>query len=449
MSGSKSVKKFFGTDGIRGKAGVGKLSKDSIAQLGLALGRYVQSVSSNGSVVLGRDTRASGDWIEHLLVTGLLAHGITVKNAGVFPTAATSFLTAELGADLGIMITASHNPSHDNGLKLFGPDGTKFDNGTQKQIETLLSGTLELPAVYDGGKVIDVTDSHDRYIQTVLSSYPDSIDFSAMSVVLDCANGAGYQTGPEIFTAMNFKNLYVLGNQPNGTNINKDCGSTHPEALCEAVKHYCADIGIALDGDADRLIMCDENGAVINGDQSMGALALSWRADGRLTKPGLVATVMSNLGLERLMDAERLSLIRTAVGDRHVAAAMQKGGYNLGGEQSGHMLMPDFLPTGDGALAAVQVLSVLARSGKPASQTLKVFDPVPQLLVNVRYEGVSPLERTEIKEAIKSAEAEFGSSGRILTRASGTEPVIRVMTEGDDPQQVKDIAHRLADVIGG
>ena len=441
------AKKFFGTDGIRGRAGEGKLSKDSIAKLGLALGAYLHETAPGGKVVMGRDTRMSGHWIENLIMTGLMAHGIQIERLGVLPTAAVSYLTRELGGALGIMVTASHNPSHDNGLKLFGPDGCKFNNDMQLAIETLLAGSLDMPDNQPMGQVTENLEAAKDYIKIALSSMPKNADFTGLCVVLDCANGAGFKTGPEILNGLNVKNLVVLGNEPDGQNINRDCGSTHPDGLCVAVVKHGADIGIALDGDADRLIMCDEKGQVINGDQAMAALTLSWRRDGILSKPGLVATVMSNLGLERLMKASGLDLIRTKVGDRHVAAAMIEQGYNLGGEQSGHMLMPDYLPTGDGMLAAIQVLSVLVRSGKPASEALQMFSQVPQLLVNVRYDGGTPLEKRSVIDAIEAARAEFGTDGRVLIRASGTEPVIRIMTEGDDPEQVKSIAHRLAEVV--
>ena len=440
-------KKYFGTDGIRGRAGEGKLSKETIARLGMAIGRYLYNTRPGSEVVIGRDTRRSGLWIESLLITGLVSHGINVRRLGVLPTAATSFLTKYKGASLGMMVTASHNPSHDNGIKFFGPDGRKFNDKTQREIERLLEVKIE-PSV-DGptGRVVEDIPARSAYIDCAVSSIPKGVDFSSLKVVLDCANGAGFETGPAILRCMGVKSVTVMGHQPNGQNINKKYGSTHPEKLCAAVKAQGADIGIALDGDADRLIMCDEKGEVINGDQSMAALALSWRKDGLLAKPALVATVMSNLGLERLMKKEGLELIRTKVGDRYVAKELQKGGYNLGGEQSGHMLMPDFMPTGDGMLAAIQVLAVLVRSGRPASETLSLFEPVPQTLVNVRYDNVSPLERDDIQDAIKAAQTEFGNRGRVLTRASGTEPVIRIMTEGDDQEQVKLIAERLAKLM--
>ncbi len=441
------AKKYFGTDGIRGRAGEGKLSQETIARLGMAIGRYLSRTRPGSEVVLGRDTRRSGLWMENLIITGLISHGINVRRLGILPTAATSFLTEYMGASLGIMVTASHNPAHDNGLKFFGADGRKFGDKIQKEIEALLERELTVPEAIATGHITEDEQARAAYLDKVVSSVPGGSDFSDMSIVLDCANGAGFQTAPAIIRRLGFKSSLFMGDKPSGNNINLNCGSTHPDGLSEAVKRHGADIGIALDGDADRLIMCDENGDVINGDQAMGALTLSWRSDGRLAKPGLVATVMSNLGLERLMSDEGLKLIRTKVGDRHVAKAMSEQGYNLGGEQSGHMLMPDFLPTGDGMLAAIQVLSVLERSGQPASQALKVFEPVPQLLVNVRYDGASPLDREDVQAAIKQAETKFGDAGRLLIRASGTEPVIRIMTEGDDPAQVKEIAEGLAELI--
>ncbi|NNE57815.1 MAG: phosphoglucosamine mutase [Hellea sp.] len=452
-----ATKKYFGTDGIRGRAGEGKLSKISIAKLGLAIGHYLYREglggtgggNRTGSVVLGRDTRSSGLWIEKLLIKGLTAYGINVKNAGVLPTAATSFLTRCNDADMGIMITASHNPAHDNGLKLFGRSGRKLDDQTQLQIEAVITKNVNAPVDIKPGKVTDITDSRDKYIDAVMSSLLPELNLDHLSVVLDCANGAAFETGPEILRRLGVKSLHVCGDQPDGANINLNCGSTNPERLCETVREHRADIGIAMDGDADRLIMCDENGDVLNGDQTMGALTLMWQIQGRLSRPGLVATVMSNLGLERMLGDNGLELIRTPVGDRHVAKAMQDGNYNLGGEQSGHMLMPDYLPTGDGMLAAIQLLSVLVTDGRKASEALQVFASVPQTLINVRYNGKSPLELEAVQDKVKAARAEFGDSGRVLIRASGTEPLIRIMTEGDDPKQVVSIARSLADFISG
>jgi len=441
------AKKYFGTDGIRGRAGEGKLSKLQIGHIGLALGKMIAAQKTGGHAVIGRDTRRSGSWMESLLVTGLMAHGINVTLLGVLPTAATSFLTSKLGADLGIMITASHNPHHDNGVKFFGPDGRKLGEKDQDRLEGLMNQSLNFPDHMPTGKVEHAEDSSGAYINLLINTLFQKDVFKNLSVVLDCAHGAAFETGPEILRKLKPKALHVIGDKPDGLNINKDCGSTHPELLFEGVLSRGADIGIALDGDADRLIMCDEKGQVIDGDQIMAALALDWESKGKLQGGSLVATVMSNLGLERLMMENNLALLRTKVGDRHVAAAMKSSGFNLGGEQSGHILMPDYLPTGDGMLAAIQVMSVLAESGGPASQTLNLFTAAPQLLVNVRYDGASPLDKPAVKAAIDQANKKFGDQGRVLIRASGTEPVIRVMTEGDNPDDVKTIAHELADII--
>ncbi len=439
--------KYFGTDGIRGRAGEGKLSKPQIGQIGLALGKMIARQKSGGRAVIGRDTRRSGDWIENLLVTGLISHGIDVILLGVLPTAATSFLTSKLGADLGIMITASHNPYHDNGVKFFGPDGRKLGENDQDSLEKLMTQSLSFPDNIDMGTVERADQHKHTYINLLTKTLAPKSKFNDLSIVLDCAHGAAFETAPDIIRQLEPKALHVIGARPDGVNINKNCGSTHPELMCEAVRNHGADIGVALDGDADRLIMCDEKGQVIDGDQIMAALALDWKSKGKLRGESLVATVMSNLGLERLMLQNDLKLLRTKVGDRYVAAAMKSGGYNLGGEQSGHLLMPDYLPTGDGMLAAIQVMSVLAESSCPASETLKLFTAAPQLLVNVRYEGASPLDKPIVKTAIAKAEEKFGDQGRVLIRVSGTEPVIRVMTEGDNADDVKSIAHELADII--
>lgn len=442
-----SQTKYFGTDGIRGLAGEGKLSKSRIAHLGLALGKYVSGQKPGSIVVIGKDTRRSGQWIEDLLVTGLTAYGVNAVLLGVLPTAAASYLTVVSKADLGIMITASHNPYHDNGVKFFGADGRKIGEAMQSDLETSMDQEIDLPAHIMTGKIQHNEQLKSSYMDKIISTLENSSGLENMSVVLDCANGAAFETGPALLRRLKLKALHVIGVEPDGVNINADCGSTHPEKLCEAVRAHKADIGIALDGDADRLIMCDETGRVVDGDQIMGALALNWQSKDLLIGGALVATVMSNLGLERLMAQNKLNLIRTKVGDRHVAAAMTKDGYNLGGEQSGHLLMPDYLPTGDGMLAALQVLSVLGEGTKPASEALNLFSPVPQLLVNVRYDGATPLDNPIVKKAIQDADQEFGENGRVLIRASGTEPVIRVMTEGDDAAQVKSVAHNLADII--
>ncbi len=439
-------KKYFGTDGIRGKAGEGKLSKDMVARLARCIGYYLTQHKSDPVVIIGRDTRESGHWMEEALVEGLQAFGVTVYLLGVIPTAAISYLTADKNAELGIVITASHNPYWDNGIKFFGPDGRKLDDDFETAIEALLDTDVSLPKGKERS-VQCVEGLKQSYQEKLVGTLELAGALAGLSVVVDCANGSAFETAPAILHALGVEDLTVIGASPDGLNINRDCGSTHPEKMCEMVRQKKADVGIALDGDADRLIMCDEKGDIIDGDQIMGALVLSWQAKNQLVKPVLVATVMSNLGLERLMDKQGIEFIRTGVGDRFVAAAMLKNGYNLGGEQSGHILMPDYLPTGDGMLAAIQILSVLAESKNLASQALRLFEPVPQLLVNVRYDGQSPLHNSKVVSAINRAEIQFEGQGRLLIRASGTEPVIRVMAEGDNPDQVHEIVHNLADVI--
>ncbi len=442
---TKSVKNFFGTDGIRGRVGEGKLAPEMVTHMARALGCYL--AGKNGAkVIIGRDTRESGLWIEQSLTDALTSFGVDVILIGVVPTAGTSWLTARQACDLGIMITASHNPYHDNGIKLFGPDGHKIGDEAQAEIESIIAKkTLTEPADMLQGEVHRADDLKTYYIETLINSLPSDCDLSNLKIVLDCANGAAFETGPEILRRLGVKDLILIGDSPDGQNINRDCGSTHTEKLCKAVKKHKADIGIAMDGDADRVLMCDEAGQVLDGDQIMGALALDWHASGKLAKPALVATVMSNLGLERKLEAEGLSLIRTPVGDRNVAAAMKEGGYNLGGEQSGHILLPEFLPTGDGMLAALQILNLRAQNQKPTSQSLRVFERVPQKLVNIRYSGTSPLEREDVQKFIKAAQDAF--SGRILIRASGTEPLIRIMAEGDNAEEIEVTITALGDYL--
>lgn len=435
------AKRYFGTDGIRGKAGEDKLSAGSIERLARAVGQSV-----GGKVVIGRDTRLSGDMVEAALVAGFTSQGVKVEKLGILPTAATSFLAAQSGADMGVMVTASHNKFADNGIKFFMGDGRKLSDDKELEIEALLAA--EPAPDKTGGSLghVGLLTDHSAYYDRLMAALP-KIDFSHARVVVDCANGAAFETAPRLLEMAGFKHVTIIGDKPSGTNINADCGSTHPQGLSAKVLEVKADFGIALDGDADRLVMCDDKGQTIDGDQLLGLIGSSWQDEGRLAKPAIVATVMSNLGLERYLDGRGLKLIRTAVGDRHVAAVMQAQGYNVGGEQSGHILLPDYLPTGDGMLAALQVLSACIHAGRPSSEVLNVFEPVPQLLVNVRYEGTSPLELKAVKAAIKEAESDLSGEGRLLIRASGTEPVIRVMAEGDDPARVDAVVHQLADFI--
>ena len=429
-------KKFFGTDGIRGLANHDKMAPHNVLKLGMAAGRYF--LRENGrrhSVVIGKDTRLSGYMIEPALVAGFTSVGMDVRLFGPLPTPAVAAMTSSLRADLGVMITASHNKFYDNGLKLFGPDGRKLSDEAEAEIEKMMHEDFSeaLPRGEALGRAKRYDEGQARYIEIVKSTFPRRITLAGLKIVVDCANGAAYKVAPQTLWELGANEIIAIGVDPDGININADCGSTCTQALSQAVLDNKADVGIALDGDADRLIMCDEKGKIIDGDQLLALMAHSWKQTMRLSKPGIVATVMSNLGLERCLQNEDLTLIRTPVGDRHVAARMHSDGYNVGGEQSGHLLMTDFATTGDGLIAALQVLAEIIRKDKPASEVLDLFEPVPQLLKNVRHNGQNPLEFSKVQSAIKDAQSQMGASGRILVRASGTEPLIRVMAEGDDP----------------
>ena len=444
--------RYFGTDGIRGPANIGKMAPDSIIRLAQAAAQYFTKTSkadaSRPSVFIGKDTRLSGDMIEASLIAGFTSVGMNVLLSDPLPTAGVSILTRDLDADMGVMITASHNKFQDNGLKFFGPDGRKLSDVAERDIETLLASETSALVKPDAmGCVEHVSDTQSRYIEIAKASFPPDINLSGVKIVIDCANGAAYQTAPKIFEGLGAESVVSIGVCPDGKNINAECGSTHTALLTKTVLETGADVGIALDGDADRLIMCDETGKVVDGDQLLGLIATGWRAAGKLSKPGLVVTVMSNLGLERFVKAQDMQFIRTAVGDRHVAAYMQAEGYNVGGEQSGHILMPDLSPTGDGTMAGLQVLAEIIRAGKPASEVLNVFNPVPQMLKNVKYSGRSPLDSDRVKAAIKAAEQELGSDGRVLVRASGTEPLIRVMAEGDNESIVDRVTDDILNAI--
>lgn len=419
-------------------------------RLGIAAGRHFSGNTDKATrVVIGRDTRLSGDMIEAALVAGLTATGINAKLCGVVPTPAAALMARDTDADFGIMITASHNAYEDNGIKFFGADGCKLSDADEAAIEGFMEGgTAALSEPPDMGQVSEFKDAAAHYVRIAKETLPDGCDLSGLKIVLDCANGAAFETAPAVFKSLGAGEIIVIGAAPDGRNINKDCGSTRTDLMSQTVLETGADVGIALDGDADRLIMCDEAGTVIDGDQLLALIGAGWHVRGKLSGGGIVATVMSNLGLERYLENNGLTLERTAVGDRHVAARMREKGYNVGGEQSGHLLLTDFSPAGDGTVAALQVLAEIARAGRPASEVLRVFDPVPQLLKNVRYEGGSPLEKASVIAALKDANVDMGSSGRILVRASGTEPVIRVMAEGDDPEQVTRIVDALAEFIG-
>ncbi len=443
-------KKFFGTDGIRGLANHGSMAPHNVLKLGMAAGRYF--LRENGrrhSVVIGKDTRLSGYMIEPALVAGFTSVGMDVKLFGPMPTPAVAAMTSSLRADLGVMITASHNKFYDNGLKLFGPDGRKLSDEAEAEIEKMMHEDFGegLTRGETLGRAKRYHQGLSRYTEIVKSTFPRRITLAGLKIVIDCANGAAYKVAPQTLWELGANDVIAIGVDPDGTNINADCGSTCTEALSQAVLDNKADVGIALDGDADRLIMCDEKGKIIDGDQLLALIAHGWKQTMRLSKPGIVATVMSNLGLERYLQSEDLTLIRTSVGDRHVAARMRIDGYNVGGEQSGHLLMTDFATTGDGLIAALQVLAEIIRNDKPASEGLDLFEAVPQLLKNVRHTGQSPLEFSSVQSAIKDAQSQMGKGGRILVRASGTDPLIRVMAEGDDPALVQKVTDDLASYI--
>ena len=439
-------RKFFGTDGIRGRTNVGAMTAEMAMKVGMAAGAHFVRGDHRHRIVIGKDTRLSGYMIENALVAGFTSVGMDVVQVGPMPTPAVAMLVRSMRADLGVMISASHNPYYDNGLKLFGPDGYKLSDADERAIEALISGEPELATSDKIGRARRVEDARGRYIHFAKSCFPEDLRLDGLKIVIDCANGAAYQVAPSALWELGAKTI-AIGVSPNGTNINDKCGSTAPELLQETVVASGADIGIALDGDADRLIIVDEHSKVIDGDQIMALIGKSWAAAGKLRGGGVVATVMSNLGLERCLAAEGLTLERTAVGDRYVLERMRQGGFNVGGEQSGHMILSDYATTGDGLVAALQVLAELVRQNKPASALLKQFDPVPQLLKNVRFSGGKPLEAAAVKAVIADAEAELNGTGRLVIRPSGTEPVIRVMAEGDDAAQVTRVVDAICDAV--
>ncbi|MFA7440115.1 MAG: phosphoglucosamine mutase [Sphingomonadaceae bacterium] len=425
-------KRYFGTDGIRGIANGPKMTAELAMRVGQAAGRIFLRGPHKHRVLIGKDTRLSGYMLEQAMTAGFTSVGMDVVQVGPMPTPAVALLTRDMRADLGVMLSASHNPYHDNGIKLFGPDGYKLSDAQERQIEELLeNGAPPLAAADAIGRARRIDDARGRYIHAVKSAFPGHLRLDGLRIVLDCANGAAYRVAPEALWELG-ADLITTGCEPNGFNINDRCGSTHPQRLADRVREVRADIGIALDGDADRLIVVDETGSVIDGDQLMALIAASQAKAGTLKGGALVATVMSNLGLERFVEGLGLRLHRTAVGDRHVLEAMRETGCNVGGEQSGHIILTDHSTTGDGLLAAMQILAVLVTAGKPASEILNCFTPLPQLLKNVRFEQGKPLEDAGVKAAIAAAEQALAGTGRLLVRPSGTEPLIRVMAEGED-----------------
>lgn len=440
------ARKFFGTDGIRGRTNAGVMTAATAMKVGQAAGRHFVRGAHRHRVVIGKDTRLSGYMMESALVAGFTSVGVDVIMTGPLPTPAIALLTREMRADMGVMISASHNLFPDNGIKLFGPDGYKLSDDAEAEIERLLETEIELVPAEKIGRARRIEDARGRYIHAVKNSVATEVRFDALKVVVDCAHGAAYQVAPSAIWELG-ADVIALGVEPNGTNINDGVGSTAIEALQARVVEEGADIGIALDGDADRLIVVDEKGKRVDGDQIMALIATRMHEKGALTGGGVVATVMSNLGLERYLAGLGLTLERTKVGDRYVLERMKEGGFNVGGEQSGHMILTDYATTGDGTIAALRVLTSLVRSAKPASEILHLFDPVPQLLKNVRYDGSKPLEDDSVKAAIAAAEAELEGNGRLVIRASGTEPVIRVMAEGDDPSRVESVVDKVCEAV--
>jgi phosphoglucosamine mutase len=437
------TRKLFGTDGVRGRANTHPMTADMALRLGAAAGRYFRRDNGNEHrVVIGKDTRLSGYMLENALTAGLTSTGMNVLLLGPVPTPAVGFLTRSMRADVGVMISASHNPHYDNGIKFFGPDGFKLSDEAEAEIEAILEGEI-IPARPENiGRARRIDDGRGRYQEFAKTTFPQGLRLDGLKVVIDCANGAAYKAAPEVLWELG-ADVIRVGVAPNGKNINELCGSTHTQTAAEAVVAHGADVGICLDGDADRVMILDQNGTVADGDQIMALLATRWSAEGRLRGGALVATVMSNLGLERHLERQGLRLERTAVGDRYVVEAMRRGGWNLGGEQSGHIVMTDYATTGDGLIAGLQFLAEMARTGQGASTLIRQFETVPQMLKNVRYgAGQEPLAAAAVQAVIADAEARLVGRGRLLIRKSGTEPLVRVMAEAEDEGL-------LADVVGG
>lgn len=439
---------LFGTDGIRGKANAAPMTAETVLQVAMSAALQFRNGDHRHKVLIGKDTRLSGYMIEPALTAGFIAMGMDVVLVGPLPTPAVAMLTRSLRADLGVMISASHNPYEDNGVKFFGPDGYKLSDVIESEIEARLGPDLsgQLPSAADLGRARRLDDASGRYIEYVKGTFPKGLRLDGLKIVVDCAHGAAYKVAPKILWELGAE-VISIAVAPDGTNINSDCGATQPAAMQEAVVRHGADLGIALDGDADRIIMCDEKGRVIDGDQTMALIARSWHASGQLRGKCVVATIMSNLGLERFLQGLELDLRRMPVGDRYVVDHMRANECNLGGEQSGHIILGDYSTTGDGLIAALQVLAVLQESGLPASDVCHVFEPLPQLLRNIRYEGQLHLEDAHMQKKIREAEDRLKGRGRVLVRKSGTEPLVRVMAEGDDEALVSQVVDELCEVL--
>lgn len=442
------TRKLFGTDGVRGRANSWPMTAELALKLGAAAGRYFRRDGSSAHrVVIGKDTRLSGYMLENALTAGLTSTGMNVLLLGPVPTPAVGYLTRSMRADLGVMISASHNPHQDNGIKFFGPDGFKLSDAAEAEIEAMVEGEIQPAKPENIGRAKRIEDGRGRYQEFVKTSFPTGLRLDGLKVVIDCANGAAYKAAPEVLWELGAE-VIAVGTAPNGTNINHRCGSTHTETAAEAVVTHGAHVGISLDGDADRVMILDETGRVADGDQIMALLAARWGEEGRLTGGALVATVMSNLGLERFLQGRGLRLERTAVGDRYVVERMRAGGFNLGGEQSGHIVMTDYATTGDGLIAGLQFLAEMVRTGQPASTLTRSFATVPQLLKNVRFaEGGRPLDADAVQSVIRASEARIAGKGRILIRKSGTEPLIRVMAECEDEALLLQVVDEIVGAV--
>ncbi len=441
-------RRYFGTDGIRGKANTAPMTAEIAMKVGMAAGVAFKRGNHRHRVVVGKDTRLSGYMIENALVAGFTAAGMDVFQLGPVPTPAVAMLTRSMRADIGVMISASHNPYQDNGIKLFGPDGYKLSDEIELHIEELIDRDLsrELATAEKIGRATRVDGVRDRYVESAKRTLPRELSLEGLRIVVDCANGAAYKVAPEALWELG-ADVIAIGDEPNGFNINLDCGSTSTDALKRKVHETRADIGIALDGDADRVIVIDEQAREVDGDQIMAVIAEYWKSIEKLSGGGIVATVMSNLGLERYLGGIGLNLARTKVGDRYVVEHMRAHGYNVGGEQSGHVVLSDFSTTGDGLVAALQILAVVRLSERPVSEVCRRFEPVPQLLKNVRYTNGKPLDDDKVKQAIADATALLGNSGRLVIRPSGTEPLIRIMAEGDDQSMVERVVNEIAGAV--
>jgi phosphoglucosamine mutase len=442
------ARKLFGTDGIRGTANQPPMTAEIALRLGLAAGSYFTRGDHRHRVVIGKDTRLSGYMLEPALTAGFIAMGMDVTLLSPLPTPGVAMLTRSLRADLGVMISASHNPYEDNGIKLFGPDGYKLSDEIELAIEERMREGVNtgLAAPSQLGRAVRLEGARGRYIEVLKASLPRGMTLNGLKIVIDCANGAAYGVAPKVLWELG-ADVIELGTSPNGFNINARCGSTQPQAMCAAVLEHGADLGIALDGDADRIVLADERGELIDGDQILGLLAQSWRADALLRGDGVVGTLMSNLGLERYLASRGMTLHRAPVGDRYVVEQMRASGHNLGGEQSGHIIMTDFATTGDGLLAGLQILAVMRRQDRPMSEFGRVFQPLPQRLRNCRLNGGRPLEEADVRRCIAAAEARLDGRGRMLVRPSGTEPLIRVMVEADDETLLLGVLDEVAGVI--